>query len=117
MLQHVALETRRDEVEAAVAFWALVGFEQVPVPETLSERAAWLQDDATQIHLLFTEEPTAPPLGHAAVVVDDYDAALERLRAAGFDPEPRAQHWGAPRSYVRAPGGHLVELMAAPPAT
>ena len=117
MLQHVALETRRDDVEAAVAFWALVGFERVPVPETLTERAVWVQHAGTQIHLLLTEEPTAPPLGHSAVVVEDYEAALDRLRAAGFDPEPRAQHWGVPRSYVQAPGGHLVELMAAPPAT
>jgi len=115
MLQHVALETRRDDVEAAVAFWALLGFERVEPPPSLVDRAAWVQQSGTQIHLLFTEEPTVPPQGHAAVVVADYDAALERLRAAGFDPEPRAQHWGVPRAYVRAPGGHLVELMAAPP--
>ena len=117
MLQHVALETRRNDVEAAVAFWALVGFERVEAPESLRDRAVWVQRAGTQIHLLFAEDPIVPPQGHAAVVVEDYDATLERLRTAGFDPEPRAQHWGAPRAYVRAPGGHLVEVMAAPPAT
>jgi hypothetical protein len=45
----------------------------------------------------------------------DYDAALERLRAAGFEPEARREHWGSPRSYVRSPGGHLVEVFAFPP--
>jgi catechol 2,3-dioxygenase-like lactoylglutathione lyase family enzyme len=49
------------------------------------------------------------------VVVDDYDATLTALRAAGHDVEPRAEHWGSPRSYVRDPAGNLVELMAFPP--
>ena len=55
------------------------------------------------------------PHGHIAIVVDDYDDALERLRAEGFDPEPREQHWGAPRAFVHDPAGNRVELMAAPP--
>jgi catechol 2,3-dioxygenase-like lactoylglutathione lyase family enzyme len=50
-----------------------------------------------------------------AVVAADWDATLAALRADGFEPEPRAEHWGAPRAHVRSPGGHLVELMASPP--
>ena len=61
------------------------------------------------------DDPVQLPNGHFAVVVDDYDATLERLRAAGFEPEPRDEHWGAPRSFVRDPAGNRVELMAAPP--
>ena len=57
------------------------------------------------------------PAGHFAVVVDDYDRTLERLRADGFEPEPREEHWGAPRSFVRDPAGNRVELMSAPPPT
>ena len=57
----------------------------------------------------------APPEGHVAVVAADYDATLERLRAAGFEADPRPEHWGSPRSFVRSPGGHRVELMAEPP--
>ena len=37
------------------------------------------------------------------------------LRDAGHDVEPRAEHWGSPRAYVRDPAGNLVELMAFPP--
>jgi catechol 2,3-dioxygenase-like lactoylglutathione lyase family enzyme len=40
---------------------------------------------------------------------------LEALRRAGFEPEPRREHWGAPRCFVRDPAGHRVEIMAAPP--
>ncbi len=116
MLQHAALETRPADVDAMVAFWALVGFAAVPPPEALRGRSAWVQRGGTQIHLLITDDAVAPPSGHVAVVVEDYAAGIERLRAAGFEPEERPRHWGAPRSFVRAPGGHRVEIMAAPPA-
>jgi catechol 2,3-dioxygenase-like lactoylglutathione lyase family enzyme len=115
VIQHVALETRRADGAAAEAFWRLLGFGPVEPPETLHERAAWLQRGETQVHLLWHDAPTAPPEGHVAVVVDDYEDALGRLRAAGHEVEPRREHWGAPRAFVRAPGGHRVEVMAAPP--
>jgi catechol 2,3-dioxygenase-like lactoylglutathione lyase family enzyme len=115
MLQHVAHETRRADAGAVVAFWALLGFEQVEPPPTLLERAVWLQRGGTQIHLLLTDEPVVPPAGHAAVVVEDYEATLGALRAAGHPVEPRAEHWGAPRAFTTDPSGHRVELMSAPP--
>ena len=115
MVQHVALETARWEGAAAEAFWRLLGFGRVAAPPTLRERATWLQKGPTQIHLLWTDDPVVPPEGHVAVVLDDYDASLARLREAGHEVEPRPEHWGAPRAFLRAPGGHRVEVMAAPP--
>jgi catechol 2,3-dioxygenase-like lactoylglutathione lyase family enzyme len=115
VIQHVALETARSDAEAAEGFWRLLGFEPVDPPQPLRERAAWLQRGPTQVHLVWADQPVAPPEGHTAVVLDDYDAAVEGLRAAGHEVEPRTQHWGAPRAFVRAPGGHRVEIMAAPP--
>jgi hypothetical protein len=55
-----------------------------------------------------------PAVGHVAVVADDYDEVVARLRAAGHEAVPRAQHFGAPRTQVRSPAGHLVEVMAPP---
>ena len=57
------------------------------------------------------------PAGHLAVVVEDYDATIGRLRDQGFEVDPRPQHWGAPRAFVRDPAGNRVELMSAPPPT
>ena len=116
MLQHVSLETRPADVDAMLAFLALVGFERVEPPGSLRETSAWAERAGTQVHLLFADDPVVPPSGHAAVVVDDYDATLARLRAAGHPVQPRAEHWGAPRAFVTAPGGHRVEVMAAAPA-
>lgn len=115
-LQHAALETRHGDVEAEVAFWALLGFERVEPPPALRERAVWLQQGTAQIHLLLTHEPVAPPRGHVAVTAPDHVAALERLRAAGHEVDERARHWGAPRAFARTPAGHRVEVMAWGPA-
>jgi hypothetical protein len=76
----------------------------------------WLERAGTQVHLMPVDDPVVPPSGHHAVLVDDYDAAVERLRAAGFPVEPRSEHWGSPRSFARNPAGHRVELMASSPA-
>ena len=115
MLQHVSIETREEDVEACVRFYELIGFARVEPPESLRDRAAWVERDGTQVHLMLSDDPVVPPNGHHAVVVSDYDGALAALRSAGFDPEPRTEHWGCARSFVRNPAGHRVELMACPP--
>ena len=116
MIHHVALETRREDVGEAERFWSLLGFARVDVPPSLAARAAWLEREGTQVHLTYADDPVAPPSGHTAVVAADYEEALERLRAAGYEPDPRPEHWGAPRCFVRGPGGHRVEVMSRPPA-
>ena len=114
-LHHVALETAPADREALVRFFALLGFAEVPPPPSLQGRTRWVQRDGLQIHLLFSDAPVVPPEGHVAIVERDYEQALDRLRGAGFEPEPRTEHWGAARCFVPAPGGHRVEVMAAPP--
>lgn len=114
-VQHVALEVREADADAEVAFWALLGFAEVPPPGALRGRSRWVQRGATQVHLLFTDTPVVPPHGHVAVVAEAFAETSARLAAVGRIPELRAEHWGAPRAMVSSPTGHRVELMAAPP--
>jgi catechol 2,3-dioxygenase-like lactoylglutathione lyase family enzyme len=114
-LQHAAIETHPRDADALVAFFALLGFGEVEPPESLRGHTRWVQRGATQVHLLLTGDPVVPPSGHVAVVAPDYEATVAALRAAGHEVADRAQHWGAPRALATAPGGHRVELMAAPP--
>ncbi|MEA2457246.1 MAG: hypothetical protein QOC95_218 [Thermoleophilaceae bacterium] len=116
MLQHVTIEVREEQVDACVRFYALLGFKQVKPPSTLVGASTWVEREGTQIHLMMAEEPVVPPNAHHAVLVPDYDSALARLREAGFDCDPRQEHWGAARSFVRNPAGHRVEVMAGSPA-
>ena len=115
MLHHVSLEIPADEADRSIEFWDLLGFEEVPAAEVLGDSVRWLERDGTQIHLILTEGHTAPALGHAAVVASDHAEAKQRLRDAGFQVEDARQLWGEDRAFAIAPGGHRVELMAAPP--
>ncbi len=115
MLQHVSIEIAPDQVEAAVEFWRLLGFEPVESPEALGGYVTWVERAGTQIHLIHTEEASVPALGHAAVVVDDFTEALDGVAAAGHEVSETRELWGARRAFAISPGGHRVELMAAPP--
>jgi catechol 2,3-dioxygenase-like lactoylglutathione lyase family enzyme len=114
-LQHVTIEVRDSDVGACVDFYRLLGFEPVEPPPSLGRSATWVERAGMQIHLLRTDEPVVPPRAHHAVVVDDYATTIEALRGAGFEPDPRREHWGSPRSFVRNPAGHRVEVMAFAP--
>ena len=110
MLQHVTLEVRPEQVEQCVRFWALLGFEPVDRPPALPPNSVWVERQGTQIHVLWVDAPSVPREGHAAVLAGDYRATLGRLKAAGFQPSPGLDAWG-PRSFVRDPAGHLIEVM------
>jgi catechol 2,3-dioxygenase-like lactoylglutathione lyase family enzyme len=115
MLQHASLEVPPDRVRDCVAFWELLGFEEMEPPPKLGGRFTWVQREGTQIHFLFTDEPIVPQGGHVAVVADDFEATFARLADAGFSPEEHRRPWGAARAFTKTPGGHLVEFMAEPP--
>jgi catechol 2,3-dioxygenase-like lactoylglutathione lyase family enzyme len=115
VLHHVGIEVAPADIEATVGFFELLGFERVEPPGTLLEYT-WLERSGTQVHLMPREDATVPQAGHLAVVTPDFEGALRRLQEAGFEAERRREHWGSPRAWAIAPGGHRVELMAAPPA-
>ncbi|MCQ6563282.1 VOC family protein [Paenibacillus mendelii] len=49
-----------------------------------------------------------------SIEVDDVDAALERMKSAGFPIEygPADEPWGVRRFYVRDPFGKLINILA-----
>ena len=114
MIHHVAIELRPEDVGRMVELFELLGFARVDPPPSLAE-FTWLESGGTQVHLLPSEAPTVPREGHVAIVADEFEASVERARGAGFQVEPRGEHWGSPRAKVRAPGGHVVEVMEFPP--
>ncbi|PZR69273.1 MAG: hypothetical protein DLM63_01980 [Solirubrobacterales bacterium] len=115
-IHHISLELCAADVDASVHFWALLGFVQTTPPAEIRDRAVWLRAAHAQIHLLVRERPVVAPEGHVAVVLGDaYESILEALAQAGHAIDPRRPHWGSPRAYASAPGGHRVELMCTPP--
>lgn len=53
------------------------------------------------------------PVPDLSVEVDDLDAALQRVRAAGLPIEygPATEPWGVRRFYVRDPLGKLINIL------
>ena len=115
MIQHVTRQITPSALDQCVNFYAKLGFEVVPSPPGIAGRATWLERARggcrAQIHLMPSPD-AQPERGHIAIVVDDYTATVAQLQDAGYEVEPRREHWGSPRSYVRDPAGNLVELMA-----
>jgi catechol 2,3-dioxygenase-like lactoylglutathione lyase family enzyme len=114
MLHHVGIEVAPAEIERSVSFWTALGFAEVEPPPALAE-FTWLEREGTQVHLMPTDDPVVPGRGHTAIVARDFDRDVAALRELDFEVELRREHWGSPRALAIAPGGHRVELMAAPP--
>lgn len=61
-----------------------------------------------------TEGGSGTAVPDLSIEVDDVDAALEGMRAAGFAIEygPADEPWGVRRFFVRDPFGKLVNILA-----
>ncbi len=61
-----------------------------------------------------SEGGSGTPVPDLSIEVDDVDAALERMKAAGFPIEygPADEPWGVRRFYVRDPFCKLVNVLA-----
>ena len=61
-----------------------------------------------------SEGGSGTPVPDLSIEVDDVEAALERMKAAGFAIEygPANEPWGVRRFYVRDPFGKLVNVLA-----
>ncbi len=115
-LHHVSLEVAPDDVERTVQFWNALGFEQSTAPDAIAEYVTWLERGPNQIHLIHTPEPGVPVLGHPAVVAPGgFEGTVAALRDAGFEFVESRELWGERRGFAVGPGGHKVEVMAAPP--
>jgi hypothetical protein len=116
VLHHVSIEVLPEDAERFGEMLGLIGFAEIPAPEALGGRIPWYEREGTQVHLIVTEGATAPALGHAAFVAQDFEANVAALEGAGFEVEQHMELWGEPRSFIIAPSGHRVELMKAPPS-
>ena len=118
------------DVERAVRFYVdALGLERIPRPPTFDTPGAWLKvGEHHQIHLIGeTEDGRALEMNpgldaaeiaigygnHLALVVEDLDATVERVRAAGVQPggEIIARGDGVRRTFVTDPDRNMIELM------
>lgn len=115
-LHHVNV-TVPPEIETATKefYGSLLGLKQVPKPAASRQSGAWYQIGMTQLHLSVEDGADRDQnSGHVCFTVDDLGATEKRFRDAGVEiiPDPRPSP-GAPRFYVRDPGGNQLEIAQA----
>ena len=72
-------------------------------------------DERMQVQISFMAQGgSGTPVPDLSIEVDDVDAALEGMKAAGFAIEygPADEPWGVRRFYVRDPFGRLVNILS-----
>lgn len=111
------------DVEASIAFYGLLGYEQRGrlVFESAYNVYLGLPGDGDTLELTVNVGRTEPyDLGdgynHMALVVDDLDALLARLAAAGVEPEkppyaPGGREQVGRICFVSDPDGYRIELI------
>lgn len=115
-LHHVNVTVPPEQESATKDFYgSVLGLQQVPKPAESRQSGAWYQIGAAQLHLSVEDGADRDQSsGHVCFTVADLDAAEKRFRDAGVKiiPDPRPSP-GAPRFYVRDPGGNQLEISQA----
>jgi lactoylglutathione lyase len=114
---------RIGEIDRSVAFYEALGFEErrrMPIREEAINVFMGLPGDGDRLELTYNHGVDSYELGtgynHIALTVDDLESTLERLAAAGIDPEkppyrPGGRTEGHRICFVRDPDGYRIELI------
>jgi catechol 2,3-dioxygenase-like lactoylglutathione lyase family enzyme len=113
-LDHVQLAMPAGaEAEAEAFYSGVLGFEVLAKPEPLASRGGrWFISGHVQVHLGVEADFRPARKAHPALVVDDFDALVAALDAAGIEWRPDTELPGVRRCHVNDPFGNRVELIA-----
>jgi glyoxylase I family protein len=106
---HVAICV--DDADAAKTFYCdVLGFTSVSARPAEFGPGHWLDAGGQQLHLMEVADPTSNP-GHFALRVDDLDAVVTEISAAGVrvDRIPHTPGAGQ-QAFLRDPAGNVIEL-------
>ncbi len=112
---------RITDIDQSVAFYEHLGFEEVGRMDIRDEAInvfMGLPDDGARLELTYNHGVDSYELGsgynHIAITADDLDGTLERLAAAGIEPEKppyQVREGGSRICFVRDPDGYRIELV------
>lgn len=110
-LDHVQLAMPCGEEERARAFYAgVLGLSEVPKPEA-DRGGCWFEGGGAHVHLGVEGGFAPAKKAHPALLVDDLDALVALLEAAGVAFRPGRPLAGYRRGDVADPFGNRIELM------
>jgi catechol 2,3-dioxygenase-like lactoylglutathione lyase family enzyme len=111
-LDHVNVTTPEELEDQVLDFYATcLGLERIDKPAGTRPAGGWFRAGSTEIHVSIDEHnPQKAP--HFGLVVSDFSAALESIRAAGCHVEQARPIPGRERCFTTDPAGNRVELIA-----
>ena len=112
-LHHTQLACPAGSEELLRAFYVdVLGMVEIAKPPALAARGgAWFRCGTAELHL-GVEDPFAPARkAHPGLLVNDLDAVVARLSAAGALVDPDPNFPGYRRVYTADPVGNRVELL------
>jgi catechol 2,3-dioxygenase-like lactoylglutathione lyase family enzyme len=108
-IHHVAICV--DDADTAKTFYCdVLGFTPITSRPVEFGAGHWLDAGGQQVHLMQVDDPTTNP-GHVALRVEDLDAAVDEISAAGVrvDKIPHTPGAGQ-QAFLRDPAGNVIEL-------
>jgi catechol 2,3-dioxygenase-like lactoylglutathione lyase family enzyme len=115
-IHHVNVVVAPGQTDSVISFYVdTLGLRQVPKPtEGVAQSGAWFDiNDSSQVHVS-ERDGAVHPQSHFGLVVDDFDATLARLGAAGAPWEDQPQIFGGRRGFTRDPAGNRIEILELP---
>jgi catechol 2,3-dioxygenase-like lactoylglutathione lyase family enzyme len=111
-LDHVNVTTP-EELEEEVVTWyrETLGLEQLDKPDGTQDAGAWFRAGDHEVHLSI-DEHNPSRVAHFAIVTDNYEGVIERLRTAGCHIEQAREIPGRHRFFTRDPAGNSIEIMS-----
>ena len=113
-IDHVQIAIPEGREDTARTFYInILGFTEIPKPPALLKRGgAWFQSGNVQLHLGVEKDFRPARKAHPAFIVEDLDAALEKVQQAGYEwDESQPPLDGYKRAHIYDPFGNRIELM------
>jgi catechol 2,3-dioxygenase-like lactoylglutathione lyase family enzyme len=115
-LHHANIIVRPGQTQQLLGFYTeVLGLTQVDKPaEGVSAGGAWFDiNESNQLHISERADAVTHDDMHFGLVVDDLDATLARLAAAGAPWKEQPDLFGGRRGSTRDPLGNRIELLEA----
>lgn len=115
-LDHIQIAIPASGENKARDFYGdLLGFHEVPKPDTLSRTGCWFERGGVSLHVGVDPEFAPARKAHPAFLVDDLDGLRARLEGAGHATNDDKPVEGFTRFFAFDPFGNRVEFMQARP--
>ncbi len=100
------------EAEAREFYGGILGFEELPKPQSLAGRGGvWFRTGNLDLHLGVEQDFTPAKKAHIAYLVDNLSAMRDRLETAGYPITLDVPLAGYDRLHTTDPFGNRLELL------